>query len=628
MKKSNIFMTALLGLGLVACNENFDPEKSPQANVQESLLKASDITVSSTTPDAINLPDYIDAETSAEKPISIGVAAVKEGAMPVNTILKAAVEVSRNADFSESVSISANSMSDTQEITIQPGMLEDAYFENITKNPSTTQLYIRTIMYTVTGGEAEAIVGKPGENFYAEKTVTFTPLNKLTIAPAYYIIGGPNDWAGSAADRSIKFQHSGEDVYIDPVFTVIFDANAGGDTWFAIGDDQACDAIGAGDWTQLYGIVGGDSEAKEGKIARRTELGGDNSFCVKAGAKKIRVTIDMMEQTFKVEAVSIADSYYLVGGPGSWSSDKSQKFAHSDKDVFEDPVFTYTFEGNGGTGDIWFAFGDAAALDAIDAGDRMQLFGYNGTDMSLSGSFERRNVLGGEYTFHVDGKAKFYRFTINALTMTYEITPLNFSEYIYEAGVNNDWGGVMQPLYCPDGNGTYVGFFYAQDADWSDGKGAFKFTGAFNDWSQGNYGTGSINADGLTGTLVDDGGSGNITVEPGFYRAEVNLAAMTFALTRINGIGIIGPAQDGGWDTDTDMTYNPETRAWEATVTLAADEFKFRANDGWDINWGGDNLTNLVQNGKNLKIEKAGKYFVQFFPLCETKSYATITAAE
>ena len=82
MKKSNIFMTALLGLGLVACNENFDPEKSPQANVQESLLKASDITVSSTTPDAINLADYIDAETSAEKPISIGVAAVRRVPCP------------------------------------------------------------------------------------------------------------------------------------------------------------------------------------------------------------------------------------------------------------------------------------------------------------------------------------------------------------------------------------------------------------------------------------------------------------------------------------------------------------------------------------------------------------------
>ena len=112
--------------------------------------------------------------------------------------------------------------------------------------------------------------------------------------------------------------------------------------------------------------------------------------------------------------------------------------------------------------------------------------------------------------------------------------------------------------------------------------------------------------------------------EPGFYRAEVNLAAMTYQLTPIATIGIVGPAQAGGWDADTDMTYNKETRAWEATIELAADEFKFRANDGWDINWGGS-FDNLKQNGDNLKIAEAGTYFIQFFPLCETKSYCTIT---
>ena len=208
--------------------------------------------------------------------------------------------------------------------------------------------------------------------------------------------------------------------------------------------------------------------------------------------------------------------------------------------------------------------------------------------------------------------------------MTYTITPLNFQEYIYEAGVNNDWGAVAQPLYCADGNGTYVGFFYAQDADWSGGKGAFKFTGAFNDWGQGNYGTGTINADGLSGTLIDDGGSGNVLAEPGFYRAEVNLAEMTYKLTPISGIGLIGPAQAGGWSEDTDMTYNPETRAWEGTFELAADEFKFRANDGWDINWGGT-ADNLVQDGANLKITEAGTYFIQFYPLCQTKAYYTIS---
>lgn len=374
MKKLNIFMSALLGLGLASCSENFDPEVGPQSNAQESVLQVGDVTVNTLLPDAISLADYIDEENGTEKPISIGLATVKEGAMPENTVLHAEVMYSRDPSFTD-FALTEAEVNDAGEITLSPSSLQETYFNVITKNPNTTTLYMRTVLGTVTGGDAAAIIGKPGENFYAEKAVQFTPLNKLTIAPAYYIVGGPNsDWAGSAVNRSIKFQHSGEDVYVDPVFTVTFNA-ADGDTWFAIADDQACDAISSGDWSQLYGIVGGDSEAKEGKIARRSELGADNSFKVPAGAKKIRVTLNMMEQTYKVEAVSIADAYYLVGGNGSWSSDKSQKFSHSDKDAFEDPVFTYVITGGS---DTWFAFGDADALDAIDAGDWTQLYGTTG----------------------------------------------------------------------------------------------------------------------------------------------------------------------------------------------------------------------------------------------------------
>jgi hypothetical protein len=155
--------------------------------------------------------------------------------------------------------------------------------------------------------------------------------------------------------------------------------------------------------------------------------------------------------------------------------------------------------------------------------------------------------------------------------------------------------------------------------------GAFKFMGAFNSWSEGNYGTGVINDDGLSGTLIDDGASGNVLATPGFYKAEVNMAEMTYKLTPITSIGLIGPAQAGGWDTDTDLTYNPETRAFEGILELAADEFLFRANDGWDISWGGT-FNNLTQKGASLKIEEAGTYFVQFYPLCETKSYVNITS--
>ena len=608
MKKLNIFMTALMSLGLVACSENFDPKVGPQSNAQESVLQVSDVTMSTLLPDEISLADYINEETGAETAIPVGVATVKEGAMPANTVLHAEVMFSRDADFENFADIVAE-VGEDNEITVSPSSLQDAYFNLITKNPNTTTLYMRTVLGTVTGGEAAAIIGKPGENFYAVKAVQFTPLNKLTIAPAYYIIGGPNsDWAGSATARSIKFQHSDQDVYVDPVFTVTFDAAADGDTWFAIGDDAACDAVGNGDWSQLYGIVGGDSEAAEGKIARRSELGADNSFCVK-NAKKIRVTINMMEQTYKVEAVNIAENYYLVGGHLDWAASaasKEQKFSHSDKDVFADPVFTYVFPGNGGTGDIWFAFGDAEALEAIGGGDWMQLYGYKGDDMAMSGSFERRNVLGGEYTFHVDGKAKFYRFSINALDMTYEITELNFDPYICFIGATDGWNNDepnRQRLALTDDSGIYTGYLYCADPNgWGN---EFKFQKTPGDWgTEVNFG---MMTAGVTGDFAE-GGGGNFkaVAGEGVYYVTLDMAAMSINAVKVEKMGIIGDFN--GWGGDVEMTWNATDYCFEATnAGVNANGWKFRLNGGWDINLGANdsvepstNVGDLVANGKNL----------------------------
>ena len=622
-------MLALLTTAFVGCSEgDYDPSVGPQSYLPESPLAVSDVSVSTAdAPQTINLADYIVDGVVVKDSMLVGVASVKEGAMPANTVLQAQLEISRDADFANSVTIDAYGIGADGRITVNPQTLQDAYFSEITKNPSKVTLYVRTILYTLTDGTSKAIVGKPNDNYFDTHSVEFTPLNKVSIASAYYIVGGPNDWAGSAAERTIKFQHSGEDVYIDPVFTVIFDAAASGDTWFAIGDDAACDAIAAGDWSLLYGIVGGDNEAKDGKLERRSVMGADNSFKVAAGAKKIRVTINMMEGTFKVEPVSIAEAYYLVGGPGSWSSDKSLKFSHSDKDVFDDPVFTYLLPGGS---DMWFAFGEAEALDAIDAGDWKQLYGTTGASEDLTGTFARRSELDGDHSFHVDGSAKFYRFTINMAEKTYEIKPLNFQEYIYEAGVNNNWGDYLQPLYCADGEGTYTGFFYAQDADWSGGKGAFKFRGAADNWDNGNYGTGTFDEATLTGTLIDDGGSGNITPNPGFYRADVNLANMTYTLTAINSVYVVGGALNDDWNEGVKMTFNTNKHCWECDATFTkADVIKFKGNGTWDSqdgNWGGtmDNIIN--GSNDNIPVTLTGDVHIEFYPLCDTKSYCTITA--
>ncbi len=626
MKKISIYMMALLSAAFVGCSDNYDPEVGPQTYLPESPVQMSDVSVSSSVT-SIKIADYINAETDAETPISMGTFSVKEGAMPANTIMKAEIEISQTEDFAKSTTVAVNSLAETNEITVQPSDLEDAYFYHISKNPAATDLYIRTIMYTVTKGDAVARIGNPASDFFAPAKISFTPLDRVKIAPAYYIVGGPNgDWAASAANRSIKFEHSGEDVYVDPIFTVIFDAAASGDTWFAIGDDEACDAIGAGDWSQLYGIVGGENEAKEGQLDRRYNLGGDNSFCVKAGAKKIKVVIDMMEQTFQVETINIADAYYLIGGPGEWNaaSALTMKFSHSDKSVFEDPVFTYMFDGTGS--DMWFAIGDKEAIDAIGAGAEgawSKLLGQtagNGEN-GLTGTLAPRTKLTDDGSFKVDGKAKHYRITINMLKMTFEIAELNFEPFIYFIGATDGWSKAEQKLALTDeANGIYTGFVYCADPNgWGN---CFKFQKEAGNWDT-EINTGHMTG-GMTGGVGLHDGDTNFELKEGegVYFFTLNMGTMSLNAVKVEKMGIIGDFN--GWGGDVDMTWNAAEYCFEATgAGVTAAGWKFRVNAGWDINLGGDTLDNLVANGNNIFV--AGNT-IKLYPTRKTsdKIYCTV----
>ena len=615
-------MMALMSAALVGCSDNYDPEVGPQTYLPESPVKMSDISVSNSAT-SIKISDFINAETDAETPIEMGSFSVKEGALPANTIMKAEIEISQTEDFAKSAIVPVNSLAETDKITVQPSDLENAYFDNISKNPATTDLYIRTIMYTVTKGDAAARIGNPSSDFFASSKISLTPLDRVKIASAYYIVGGPNDWAGSAAARSIKFEHSGEDVYVDPIFTVIFDA-AEGDTWFAIGDDEACDAIGAGDWSQLYGIVGGENTAPSGSLDRRYNLGGDNSFCVPAGAKKIKVTIDMMEQTFVVETINIADSYYLIGGPGEWNaaSALTMKFSHSNKSVFEDPVFTYMFDGTGS--DMWFAIGDKDAIDAIGAGADgawSKLLGQtagNGEN-GLTGTLAPRTKLTDDGSFKVDGKAKHYRITINMLEMTFEIAELNFEPFVYFIGATDGWANAEQKLALTDeANGIYTGFVYCADPNgWGN---EFKFQKVAGDWGT-EINTGHMTG-GITGDFADGGGNFKANAGEGVYFVTLNLGTNSIDAVKVNKMGLIGDFN--GWGGDTEMTWNATDYCFEVTgAAVTAAGWKFRVNADWAINLGGATLDNLVANGDNIFV---GGSTVKLYPTRKTSDniYCTV----
>ena len=566
----------LMAAAFTACTEDFTDWASPQANGPEDA-----ITIPGFSASAVAVQDLAKAGDEVAT-FSLNSSSLPEGFELGNARIELTPEGIEDAD-----KVIVNT---TIQGLASKETLQELIVTNYGKRPD-----VRTF-----SGHVLVNATKDGQALLIDAGTIKVQLQPEApyIAPAYYIVGGALDWAGSAASKEQKFSHSDADVYDDPVFTIVIDAAAKGDTWFAIGDDAGCDAItNDGDWSKLFGIVGGDNKAESGSLDYRYNLGADNSFCVPAGAKKIKVTIDMMEQTFTVTPVNISDAYYLIGGPGAWDSSLNQKFTHSDKDVFEDPVFTYIFEGTGSG--MWFAFGDEDAILATGNGDWTQLYGYVGEE-ALSGSFDRRYNIGNDNSFHVDGTAKYYRFQVNMAEMTYTITPLDFQEYVYFIGATDGWANAEQKLRSPNFDGIYTGYIYCADPNgWGN---EFKFQKTPGDWGT-EINTGHMTS-GISGDLADGGGNFKATAGEGVYYMVLNLATGSITATKINNMNLVGDFN--GWNAADDaqqMKWNATDFCWEITgAGVTTNGWKFTANNSWDINLGGDTLDNLVANGPNIGV--------------------------
>lgn len=177
--------------------------------------------------------------------------------------------------------------------------------------------------------------------------------------------------------------------------------------------------------------------------------------------------------------------------------------------------------------------------------------------------------------------------TLDMNNLTYTVQ----KPILYMAGDANGWKH-SDVLNSEDGV-HYTGYMYLN-------QNGFKFCTQKN-WNGTNYG-GAFFGESEDNIMM--------TQEAGFYQVDVDLSAKTYTLTPFT-IGIIGNATPTGWDSDTDMTYNPEERCWELkNVTLSDGEMKFRHKNDWSLSWGGelDNLT--TQNGPNIAVA-AGTYDIK-----------------
>ena len=337
---------------------------------------------------------------------------------------------------------------------------------------------------------------------------------------------------------------------------------------------------------------------------------------VDINGQTVKVTAPAVNVNVTLDAPQISQEYFLIGAPSSWDVlNTSLKFNHSGKNVYDDPIFTIMFPVT--DGDYWFAVTDSISIKHFEEykdtdQSWKQVFGCaegNGNN-GMEGALKRRADLedDGSFKITVDGDAMFIKMTLNMMDYTYKFEKLNFEEYMYVPGNHQGWDPATAPrLYGANFDGKYVGYSCLD--------GGFKFTSA-PDWGHTNYGDGG---DGLISAT-----GGDFSSEKGFYLLEVDVTAMTWKATPTTW-GIIGDATENGWDADQDMTWNEEKHCWCATVTLKDGTIKFRANDGWNINFGG-NPDNLSAGGDNIPVT-AGTYDIDLYLERTTNDniYCTLT---
>lgn len=354
-------------------------------------------------------------------------------------------------------------------------------------------------------------------------------------------------------------------------------------------------------------------------------------------AHVVRVSINgqnfITDKEFKVNvtlsAPHISENYYVIGGALDWKKsavDRTQKFKHSDQNVYDDPIFTIRIDAafkNGQREDTWFAFGDDETCEAIAVDDWSKILGTaNGNGSTeLTGTLAPRTELGndGSICMPASDNAVAYKITLNMMEYTYTIEPVPAEpEQWYLIGTcigNGTWdnngvqdvGVSLFPLTHMGGDVmTYVGYFKA-----GQGFKLIKTPGSWDDqWGakDGSY-------------VKNDGGSGDIKVEQdGWYVVLLNTKDDILTIMKTSGVnettytqmGIAGsfnkwsfqeiekcPGSDHLWKTEVNFTENQE--------------LKFLTDANWTNNWGAANFPQGigVKGGANIPVA-AGSYVVIF----------------
>lgn len=340
--------------------------------------------------------------------------------------------------------------------------------------------------------------------------------------------------------------------------------------------DVKNDQVAANDWENIYLDLIGKSPLPQTNWIRFAAYVKDGNSIARLGGRDFYYAAKAISVTPYDLQLPVEASYNLVIGGQTFVMD------HSSKHQYDDPVFSYIF--------------DVTAEQASNG-----LEWYITTQGGMEYGISSDNVPNDESGKLMEGgahgvitRAGSVKVEVNMLDLTYSITPAFL--YIYTPGPANGWSFENNMLLTTSDYINYDGFVYIDQE--------FKLTGQAG-WEPLNWGD-----NGKGGLSL---GGANIKVDPsGLYYVTANLNELTYTLTHISSIGLIGGFNE--WKEDVMMTPSADFKTWtgELTTTAENQEWKFRMNGDWTVNLGAskENPANLIIGGDNLKIAEPGTYTV------------------
>lgn len=438
-------------------------------------------------------------------------------------------------------------------------------------------------------GAAAGVLATPDEtialeNYKTEPSVQVLSVTEVTDLPA-------------GAKMSYEFE-LGKNEGFDPLETMPVTMSEDGNGY-----------VDANSWSAAHVLLFGKSPKVKDAFYRIAAYATVNGIKYRVGGPDYYVAQGAVKETCMDQGFVIYDTYYFISNLCEWSLSPEAiapyQFNHSATDVYEDPVFTITFET---TGDIWWKIASQEAIDmANNDNDWSKFIGTKtDSDEALEGTLTDVDAQSGK----IVGEGT-WRLTVNMETMEYTIEELKAPEYLSTPGNSNGWNKAASNwLGLVKKTENDVEVSYNMGAAVLDG--IFKlYAGDTEAWDNAKTYGAKKEGDAFVPGALEKPGSDIPVDAAGLYWVKVNTAELTYVLTPITTVGIVGGTY--GWDAGLAMTPSEDFRIWTADVTFDANtnwKFKFNGDPTWEMNYGADTGNQLKVDGGDIWATEAGEYTI------------------